>query len=176
MHPAPVSTVHTSYLSSPANTLPDTEIHKDPGDGQGDGQRPADLTWLIQPICHLMHVAPGRTQREEKVTWSGRGWSGGRAWTWAISSTVIMLTSVITEIQELGGDCGAHHTDRCLSLATSVARLDSCSSLLAGPCLHFHSVPTQPEGAIEITSLVMSLLCLNFCKGIVSQPFGKVHV
>lgn len=61
LHPSLVLTVHTSYLSSPANTLPDTEIHKDPGDGQGDGQRPADLTRLIQPVRHLMHVTPDGT-------------------------------------------------------------------------------------------------------------------
>lgn len=66
----PSPTVHTPYLSSPANTLPDTEIHKDPGDGQGDGQRPADLTRLIQSVCHLVHVAPGGTLGVgKKVTW-----------------------------------------------------------------------------------------------------------
>lgn len=78
-HPPQGPTVQTPYLSSPANTLPDTEIHQDPGDGQGDGQGPADLTWLIQPVCHLMHVAPGGTQegRLSHVGLAGAGVAWG---------------------------------------------------------------------------------------------------
>ena len=72
-----VSIIHACpYLSSPTNTLPDAEIHEHPGNGQCDGQRPADLSWLVQSICHLVHVAPGdRGQRKGShraiVVWTG---------------------------------------------------------------------------------------------------------
>ncbi len=48
----------TSYLPCPANPFPDTEVHKDPGDGQCYCQWHSKLAWFFQAIGHFMHVAP----------------------------------------------------------------------------------------------------------------------
>lgn len=47
-----------SYLPCPANPFPDTEVHKDPGNGQCYCQWHSNLAWFFQAIGHFMHVAP----------------------------------------------------------------------------------------------------------------------
>lgn len=47
-----------SYLPCPANPFPDTEVHKDPGDGQRYRQVHSNLAWCFQAIGHVVHVAP----------------------------------------------------------------------------------------------------------------------
>lgn len=56
----------TSYLARPANPLPDTEVHQDPGDGQRDGQRRSDLAWFFQAVGQLMHVAPASQSEQQQ--------------------------------------------------------------------------------------------------------------
>lgn len=52
-----------SYLPCPANPLPDTKVHKDPGDGQCYCQRHSNLAWFFQAIGHFMHVAPVKSEQ-----------------------------------------------------------------------------------------------------------------
>lgn len=55
----------TSYLPCPANPFPDTEVHKDPGDGQRDRQWHSKLAWFFQAIGHFMHVAPASQSEQQ---------------------------------------------------------------------------------------------------------------
>ena len=51
------------YLSGPADTFPDTEVDQNPGYGQRYRKRYSNLTWLVQPISHLMHITSTRQQQ-----------------------------------------------------------------------------------------------------------------
>lgn len=55
----------TSYLPCPANPFPDTEVHKNPGDGQRDRQWHSKLAWFFQAIGHFMHVAPASQSEQQ---------------------------------------------------------------------------------------------------------------
>lgn len=48
-----------TYFASPADSLPDTEIDKDPCYGECDSQWDPDLPRLLQAIGQLMHVSSG---------------------------------------------------------------------------------------------------------------------
>lgn len=56
----------TSYLSRPANPLPDAEVHQDPGDGQRYRQRHSNLAWFFQAVGQLMHVAPANQSKQQR--------------------------------------------------------------------------------------------------------------
>lgn len=55
-----------SYLPCPANPFPDTEVHKDPGDGQCYCQWHSNLAWFFQAIGHFMHVAPVSQSKQQQ--------------------------------------------------------------------------------------------------------------
>lgn len=56
----------TSYLPCPANPFPDTEVHKDPCDGQRYCQWHSDLAWFFQALGHFMHVAPASQSQQQQ--------------------------------------------------------------------------------------------------------------
>lgn len=48
----------STYLPSPTDPLPDTEVDQHPGHSQGDSQWDPDLPRLLQTISQLVHVTP----------------------------------------------------------------------------------------------------------------------
>jgi hypothetical protein len=106
----PLPYPHVPYLSSPADPLPDAEVDQDPGDGQGDGQWPADLAWLIQSICHLVHVAPGGTKKGESLM-EPAGAGVTRGFQDAETDYPLLWDHANTVPCDLDGDCEACYSD-----------------------------------------------------------------
>lgn len=90
-----------------------------------------------------MHVPPGR-RVEEKVTGVGGIWDDqwvSRVWPQVTYFTVTVLTSVITEIQELVGDSEAHNAHQKKVLFAP----GTCSALVQLPLFFNYMAATASQ-------------------------------